>query len=265
MIDWDDAFDNAGYVPEAAALLAQWKTEAAEARARFDGVVEQSYGPSERMVFDRFSPEGPPKGTAIFVHGGYWHMLDKSYWSHFAAGWLGQGWDAVIPSYPLAPDARIAEITAAITRCVVHVAAQSDGPIALVGHSAGGHLVTRLVCKSVLPADVVARISRVVAVSGVHHLDPLIGTRMNDTLGLSEAEVLRESPVHLAPVTTVPITFWVGAHERPEFLRQNRMITERWALKGAPVQSVYAEAAHHFNVLDSLRDADGALTLHSLS
>ena len=264
MIDWDDAFDNSGYVTGATRLVEQWASEAeayrsnrvAEQRAQLD----LSYGSDTREVFDLFLPDTTSKGTVVFVHGGYWLRLDKSYWSHFATGCISNGWAVAIPSYPLAPQVSITQITNSISRMVKHVAEITDGVIALTGHSAGGHLVSRMICNGVLPQTVVARITRVVPVSGVYHLNPLLKTKMNDELGLTDSEVMTESPVHLEPVTGIPVTFWVGDHERPEFLRQTRMIAECWSAKGANINSVYEPGLHHFNVIISLQDKHGTLT-----
>ena len=264
MIDWDDAFDNSGYVPGADKLAEQWTSEAeiyrsarvVLQRARLD----LPYGSGAREEFDLFLPDATPTGTLVFVHGGYWHMLDKSYWSHFANGCVSNGWAVVVPGYPLAPQVSITQITDSITRMVSHVAEITDGVIVLAGHSAGGHLVSRMICTGVLPESVLVRIKRVVPVSGVYHLNPLLETKMNDKLRLTESEVMTESPVHLDPVRGIPVTVWVGDHERPEFLRQTRMIAECWAAKGVQVHSVYEPGFHHFDVIASLQDMHGTLT-----
>lgn len=264
MIDWDDAFDNSGYVAGSQDLPQLWADEAKAVRDSLQSQgraeVDQAYGPHEREVFDLFRATGSAKGTVVFVHGGYWLRFDKSYWSHLAQGCLDNGWDVVIPSYPLAPDARIGEMTGSSKRALVHIAGKTEGPIALVGHSAGGHLVTRLMCRDVLPPDVTERMSKVVSISGVHHLDPLLDTKMNDKLQLTVAEVASESPVHLDPAPSIPVTLVVGDQERPEFLRQTRMLAERWAAKGADVRTLYDPGTHHFSVIASLTDKDGMLT-----
>ena len=264
IIDSDDAFDNSGYVDGAVELPAQWSIEADTWRTALAAhqrvQLDQQYGPAAREVFDLFSPENKPEGTLVFVHGGYWYRLDKSYWSHFASGCLSHGWAVAIASYPLAPDVRLTKITDSIRQCVEHIATITDGAIVLAGHSAGGHLVSRMICSGVLSQAVLARINRVVAVSGVYHLNPLLNTAMRDKLQLTESEVMTESPVHLESVTTVPVTFMVGDHERPEFLRQTRMVAECWSAKGVPVRTIYEPGLDHFNVINSLQDNNGTLT-----
>lgn len=261
MIDWDDAFDNMGHIDGAQDYPPRWAAEAQafrEAHAA-QATLDLSYGPHPREAYDLFRPAGQPKGLMVFVHGGYWLRLDKSFWSQMAAGGLAQGWAVAVPSYPLAPEARISEITTSITRAIVEIATQVDGQIRLVGHSAGGHLVTRMMCDGVLPDPVAIRLARVTSISGLHALESLRATKMNESLRLTEEEASTESPANLTPMTDVPLTAWVGAQERPEFLRQTRLIEDEWTRKGADVTAHYAPGLHHFTVIEALRDGESDL------
>jgi len=263
-IDWDDAFDNGGYIAGAADYPDRWATEAAtfrdqmEADGRLRADLPYGEGPRERL--DLFAPEGASAGLVVFVHGGYWLRFDKSYWSHLSAGCVSRGWHVAMPSYPLAPEARIAEITRAVARAVASAAAEVAGPIRLAGHSAGGHLVSRMMCEGVLPAPVAERLAGVVSISGLHQLDPLMATAMNDRLGLTQEEAAAESPAAQAPLAGVPLIAWVGAQERPEFLRQTRLIEEVWGRRGADVSAVYDPGRNHFTVVEPLIRPDSALT-----
>ena len=146
----DDAYNNRGYIPGAAEFPDRWaeearsfrETEAAIGRARLNA----SYGGHDREKFDLFHPAGRAEGLVVFVHGGYWRLFDRSYWSHFAEGAVARGWAVALPSYPLAPEAGIADITRSISSMIAAAAGYVAGPIALTGHSAGGHLVARMLC-----------------------------------------------------------------------------------------------------------------------
>ena len=88
----------------------------------------------------------------------------------------------------------LSQITGQIARAIAHAAARVDGPIRLSGHSAGGHLVTRMVCAdSPLEAGVRNRIEHTLSISGLHDLRPLLHTGMNDTLHLDLAEARAEN------------------------------------------------------------------------
>lgn len=259
-IDWDDWFENGGYIPGGADFPAKWEAAAQAFRDTHKGELDLPYGPGKRQVLDLFEPGGPPKGLVVFVHGGYWRAFDKSWWSHLAAGPLARGWAVAMPSYTLAPEARIEAIGGEIAWAIAAAAERVPGPVRLTGHSAGGQLVTRMVCRNApLDAGTAARIDRVMSISGVHDLRQLQLTRMNDTLGLDGAEALAESPALLKPRTDVAVTAWVGAQERPEFLRQTRMLEEAWGMEGAQICAVYEADRHHFNVIDGLADANSAM------
>ena len=260
MIDWNDAFLNGAYIEGAADYIENFASSAATFRkSHTDPALDQSYGPAPRNRFDLFHALNA-KGTVIFVHGGYWHQLDKSYFSHFAAGPLARGWSVAIPEYTLAPDARISQITVEIAAAVTAIADVTDGPLRLTGHSAGGHLVSRMNCANApLHNNVANRIDHTVSVSGVHDLRPLVATDMNDILHLDEVEAQSESPAFLTPRPDISICFWVGAGERPEFLRQNRIITEKWSRAGINATDHYAPNYHHFNVIEPLADPNSAL------
>ena len=82
---------------------------------------------------------------------------------------------------------------------------------------------------------------------------------MNDGLRLDPPEAAAESPALLAPLPGIPVTVWVGAAERPEFLRQSALLAEAWGRKGQQVQLIAETGRHHFDVLDGLTDPDHPL------
>ena len=260
-IDWDDAFANGAYIDAAAEYPPRWEQAAQAFQAGANLRRDIAYGPQNRETYDLFLPDAPPRGLVVFVHGGYWLKFDKSVWSHLAAGPVAQGWAVAMPSYTLAPEARIPQITGQIARAIDHAAAEVAGPICLTGHSAGGHLVTRMICDDTpVSRNILDRIAHVLSISGLHDLRPLIHTQMNADLGLTEKVAHLESPALHNPQPGIPVTAWVGGHERPEFLRQAALLREAWARKGCAAHLHVAQGLHHFNVIDGLAHADSALT-----
>lgn len=261
MIDWNDAFNNMGYVKGSDALPEFWAARAAQYRntsVRID--LSIPYGASDRETFDMIWPDITPIGLLVFVHGGFWMRLDKSYWTDLAEGARALGWAVCIPSYTLTPTARISEITVQIAAAIKTAADLVDGPIHLAGHSAGGHLVTRMICaNSSLSAPTRNRIRKTVSISGIHDLRPLLHTDMNNTLGLTEDEASAESAVLLRPVWGARITAWVGGDERPEFIRQSQILAKVWS--GLEAQIVIKiEAGHnHFTILDGMKSPDSPI------
>ncbi|MCP4767510.1 MAG: alpha/beta hydrolase [Gammaproteobacteria bacterium] len=265
MEDWDDAYANGAHIEAADEYPARWATES----ARFRHTMEQqhriecdiAYGDGERQRFDLFHPEGDARGLVVFVHGGYWRAFDKSSWSHLASGPIDRGWAVAMPSYDLTPAVSIGEITHQIGLAVSRAATRVEGPIRLTGHSAGGHLVTRMMCAdSPLSGDVRLRIDRVVSISGLHDLRPLLKTTMNDDFRMTEAQAVAESPALNLPIADVGLVCWVGADERPEFVRQSELLANIWTGFGIETSVQCAAGQHHFNVIDGLADPRSPLS-----
>ena len=267
-MDWDDAYANGAHIPGAAEFPPRWERAAASFRNSLGDRAETgiSYGDGTRQVADLFLPEGNAKGLAVFVHGGYWMKFGNAYWSHLSAGALAHGWAVAMPQYTLCPEVRISNITAEIGQAVTELATRIDGPILLAGHSAGGHLVTRMVCSdSPLPGPVAERISHVLSISGVHDLRPLLRTEMKDGLRLDDAEAIAESPALAEPRTKARLTCWVGADERPEFVRQNALLANIWTGFGVETRCVEQPGKHHFDVIDALADPEDEMVRAWLS
>ena len=260
-IDWEDAFANGDYIPDGMTYPDRWAARAAAYRATTKAELDLAYGSGTRNTLDLFLPEGSPKGLAVIVHGGYWLAFDKSSWSDLAEGARALGWAVAMPSYTLAPNATLPEITREIAAAITFAAQKIDGPIRLTGHSAGGHLVTRMLCDdSPLAPGVADQIERVVSISGLHDLRPLRAHSMNDKLALTEDTAISESAALNAPQPGAQVTAWVGACERPEFLRQSALLTEAWGLKGLATNFVAEPGKHHFDVIDGLKTPDHPLT-----
>lgn len=255
-MELDDAYANGAYIEGASDYPPRWAASAEDfrnslhERARLD----LPYGDGTRHRFDLFLPEEPAKGVFVFVHGGYWLNFDKSSWSHLAVGALAKGWAVAMPSYDLCPDATIAEITQQVAQAVQAIAQEVEGPIALAGHSAGGHLVARMLDRSVLPDDIGARIRTVVPISPLSDLRPLLRTSMNQKFGMTAEEAAAESPVEMQDRHAAEVTVWVGGSERPAFLDQAIWLVEAWE-----ADHVIAFDKHHFNVIEPLADPDSDL------
>jgi len=245
VLDPDRAYQNGAFIPGSEALPALWAAKAAAFRdaTRWEALA---YGPGARHWMDLFHPRGAARGVMVFVHGGYWLAFGRESWSHLAAGAIQRGWAVAMPSYTLAPEARISQITAEVAQAVTLAAERIAGPVVVTGHSAGGHLSARMGTLDL------HRVARVVPISPVAELSPLMATAMQADLRLTDAECAAESPARLALRCQAHV--WVGAQERPAFLWQARLLSEEWACPWTA-----APGRHHFDVIDDLADPDSAL------
>ena len=264
LTDYDDAYANGLHIARGETWLVKW-TELAEAfrsglsvhRCRL-GIPYGQGAP--RQVFDLFLPESEPRGLFVYIHGGYWLRNDGSLWSHLAAGPLARGYAVAIPTYRLCPEVRIGEIVGDIADAIKEASRLVAGPLTLAGHSAGGQLASRMICaESPLGDETWGRVERVVSISGVHDLRPLLRTAMRDALRLDDEEARRESPVLLDPAPGAKLVCWVGGAERAEFRRQNALLANVWTGLGAATAAYEAPDRHHFSVVDDLEDPESGL------
>jgi hypothetical protein len=101
---------------------------------------------------------------------------------------------------------------------------------------------------------VAARVRRIVPISPVAELEPLLATRMQTTLRLDLPEAAAESPARHSLRAGVQAHVWVGAQERPAFLWQARTLSENWSCPWT------ADAGtHHFDVIDALEQPQSPL------
>jgi len=78
-------------------------------------------------------------------------------------------------------------------------------------------------------------------------------------LALNYDEAVHENCFLYDPIDT-KLTCWLGANERPNFLRQNRILTEAWSKNSKNIERYYDPRRDHFTVIDQLEEKEGLLT-----
>lgn len=259
--DWDDAYENPVHIPNAETIRKSWpklakifrKQLVKKSRAQLD----IRYGKNPRNLMDVFLPEKKPKGLVVFIHGGYWRRFSKEIFSHLAKGAVDSGYAVAMPSYTLCPDIKISGITNEVGAAINHASKLIKGDIYIVGHSAGGHLASRMICKnSPLKSGVQKRVQNTICISGVSDLRPLLGVNVNDDIKLTTKEANAESPALLLPMQNAKLTCWVGMNERSEFIRQTALLANIWHGLGADITLIEEQNTNHFTVIDALKDSE---------
>ena len=253
-LDPEAEYNNRARVPDHPAVMQRWRETAEAARAAHPP-MELAYGPGPREVMDLFEA-APGAPVAVFLHGGYWQALDRSWFSGLAPALARHGVSLAVPSYDLCPAVRLGTILRQVRRAVETIRARTGTRPVVFGHSAGGHMAACMLSEG--------RASAAVAISGVFDLAPLIPTSLNTALDLDDREAAALSPIHWpipngsTPGGTV-LDCIVGADESPEFLRQSRMMADHWAAQGVETRYEALAGLNHFTVLDPLFDGNSAL------
>ncbi len=248
-------YDNGAKVPEYPAIMARWGAEAASFRAAQEGAeLGLRYGASERQAMDIFWP-GTRRDVPIlmFVHGGYWRSMDRSWFSHLARGLCAHGVAVAMPSYDLCPNVSLAALVEQVRGAAAFLMARHDRDIFAAGHSAGGHLTAMLLATDWASRGTARSVRGGLALSGLFDLVPLVQTSINDALRLDVAEARLLSPVHL-PAPVAKLRALVGGLEGTEYLRQSRNISNAWSGIWSAI-----DGDNHFTVIDPLADPSSSL------
>jgi arylformamidase len=250
-------------IPDHPEIFARWAVEAAAHRANTQAaMLDQAYGSHPRQRFDLFrATDTTQRPVVVFIHGGYWQRMDRTFYSHLAAGPNAHGLDMVIAQYRLCPEVRVGDIFDDMRRLVLHLAASGAGQMVLAGHSAGGQLVAHLAAHDWIAEGLPANpFMGALAISGVYDLSPLIQTSLNEALRLDAAEALAASPLHVKSDPKAPLYCVAGALETPAFHQQQAAFAAHLSAKGADVRADVLAGHHHFSIIEDLADPNSAMT-----
>lgn len=265
---WLDAqYNNRARIPEHEQIFKRWSESSAFARANQSRRLDLPYGDQAGETLDLFPSAKADAPVLVFIHGGYWRSLDKCDVSFIAPSFVAAGAMVVVPNYALCPAVSIEHITLQMTRALAwtwrNAALYGGNParIAVVGHSAGGHLAAMMLScrwKEVgddLPAQLV---SGALSISGLYDLEPLRHTTfLQPDLNLTPASVKRLSPAFF-PRPRGTLYTVAGLDESEEFLRQNQLIRDQWGPTSVPICETIP-GRNHLDVLHNLADPDGRL------
>jgi arylformamidase len=252
----DSGLNNSAAVPGSGDMVDGWGKLSAETRARHNAHLGLSYGPRERNRID-FLKAVPNAPTLLFIHGGYWQMRAKEFFTMFAAGPMAHGINVAFIGYTLAPDATleqiVAEIHAGIDYLAGHLPELGADPKRLIasGWSAGGHLTAMAMMNPHIKGGV--------AISGIYDLEPIRHSYLNIKLGLDEPMSRRNSPMLMAHAVK-PMALVVGGEELPLLRKQTADFAGYRANHGLPVIYEEIPGTNHFTIMDELGSPSGRIT-----
>jgi arylformamidase len=229
-------------------VLAGYRDDSETTRQQFPPATF-AYGDLSDELIDLYQPtvHGPDPVLHMYLHGGYWQQLSRHESSFHAAPLLAAGHWVAVPDYTLAPHASLETIVDQCVRAVGWCADQIETSqiaprrLVLSGCSAGAHLTAMVLTRE-------PRVDAAVLLSGVYELAPLIGTSINDAVGITAESVGAMSPIRLRPLRPLPIVVADGGIETSEFHRQGDALAERWASYGCSVTRFTVAHRNHFDL-----------------
>ena len=247
-------------VPEYATYFDRWERLSRQTELHNTILKDISYGthPEERL--DIYPSKIHLSKTLVFIHGGYWHLLDKTIFHFLADHFLKYNVTTVLINYPLAPRSSIDEIVASCRKALQwlhdNIIRFNGDPAELyiLGHSAGGHLASMLLVEKESKY-----VRTVISLSGLFRLEPLMLSYLNDAIGMDRENALKNSPVFLKPANDCPLLLVTGAEETDEFKTQSEELYQSWKGKFSSIEYLKVPQKNHYSILDAVIEKDSSL------
>jgi len=258
----DRQYDAAGTVPSTDPYFEEWAAASKRTRTALHCELDVAYGAGERERLDLFPAARPAAPCFVWVHGGYWRRLAKSFFSFVAEPIVAAGGAAVIVNYPLVASATLDEIVDAARRALAWIARNAARlnadarHIVVGGHSAGGQLAGMLAATDWrpygLPED---SVKGVFVVSGLFDLEPVRLSAVNEWLRIDAEGARRNSPAYHLPTHALPLVAVAGSDETFEFKEQSRNYAAAWSALGYPARYLEPAGHNHFSIVGDLADS----------
>ena len=239
--------------------------------------LDVRYGSGAAQRMDLCLPAAAATGGAgllVFIHGGYWQELSAGESLFAAAQCAERGHAFCAIDYTLAPAATVGAIVAecrAALQMLADLAPQwgfEAARIVVAGSSAGAHLAA-MVC---LPTwrdggrerPRALRPHGAVLLSGIFQLQPLVGTSINDALGLDALEARAQSPLLQSLRGFPPALVCWGEVETQAFKAQGHHFAAMLRAVQTSCETLEVAGRNHFDLALDLADAGTALGRHTL-
>ena len=247
-------------VPDFANYFDRWERISRQTAEQNTILKDISYGTHPEELLDIFPSKIHQSKTLVFIHGGYWHLLDKATFHFLAGHFLKYNITTVLINYPLAPRASIDDIVASCRKALRWVydnIIQYNGDpneLYLLGHSAGGHLASML-----LVEQEATFVRAMISLSGLFRLEPLMLSYLNDAIRMDRDNVIKNSPVFLEPAYDRPLLLVTGTDESNEFKAQSEDLNQHWKSKCSDIKYLQVPRKNHYSVLDAVVEKDSTL------
>jgi arylformamidase len=260
---------------------AQWASNIAEVMSRCAArsqALRDSRGLPQRLVYgvganeqlDFFSCGKAGAPLLVFVHGGAWRSGLAQDYAFVAGPLLAAGVHVAVLDFDAVQNCggelltMAAQVRAAVLWLQAQVAQLGADParLHLAGHSSGAHLAAAVATGddqtwAALP------LCSLTCLSGIYELEPVRRSARSRYVAFSDDSVQRLSPARHAHRLRCPALVAHGTLESPQFQWQAQAWAQALGDADAAVQAFSVPPLNHFEMLESLAQADSPTT-HAL-
>ena len=221
-------------------------------------------------VFYKYKKKNLP--IHIFIHGGYWRALDKSYHSHMALPFIKNNICFFNINYDLCPKVKLTDIKNQIIKAIlwIHKNAKKFGGdnnnIVLSGHSAGAHLVSMMLSVNWIKYNINPNIFKGIAlISGIYNTEIVPDLKVNDEIRLSNIEAIRNNPFRLKPKLNTKAIISYGNKEPLLWQKQSKKFLKFLNNNNFQCKEIISKNDNHFSLIDTLGNFNNKLVKEIIS
>tara|TARA_Y100001970_G_C14250065_1_gene871157 strand:+ start:2847 stop:3755 length:909 start_codon:yes stop_codon:yes gene_type:complete len=246
-------------VPNFEMYLEKSKKKAALAKKKLFGKINLRYGNSALQTLDVYYNNNFNLPIHIFIHGGYWRALDKSFHTHMALPFVKKKICFFNINYGLCPSVKLSEIKNQIIECIVWIHrnakrfnANSEN-IILSGHSAGAHLASLMLSVNWKKYGINKNFLKgVVLISGIYDTEIVVKLNINKEIGLSIKEARNNNPLRKKPKLITPAIISYGGKEPIKWKEQSTNYMNFLNQNGFNCKEISCKKDNHFSLIDTL-------------
>lgn len=236
-------------------------------------------GLDDRRLCDVFYREGSdckPAPLFVFIHGGWWQVLDKVHSASMVGPLVRQGYRVAVMDYNLCPSVSLPklmeEICGFVTWIFQYAERVQTTDIHFGGHSAGAHLLSQVLhVPHLIPDNARQKVRTMFFFNGVFDAREawlLAPINPNNLFGLNEQSAIDVSTIlwswkNEAPQWTNTQLYVITAeHESVTFQEQSRQFAQVLQEAGLNVTFKSFDGYDHFNIITDLSEEKNEITTY---
>ena len=256
----EENFNPRESVPSFSAYLSSTLIKSQNAKKLLIGHEDIQYGNSKLQTLDIYGEKSSIlKPIHIFIHGGYWRALDKSYHTHMAIPFNKNNIIFSNINYDLCPTVSLQIICEQVIEAIIwiynncEIYGADKNRITISGHSAGAHLVSYILSlnweKYNLPYNL---FKGAALVSGIYNLEIVRKLSVNDDIKLNAIDAKKITTINRLPYYKMPIIISYGEDEPLGWKDQSKKYEKLLKKNSFNLELILCKKNNHFTLIDTL-------------
>jgi len=215
------------------------------------------YGPEARHRLDLYEPEGPAasKAMVVFFYGGGWDSGSKDDYLFAAQAFAAAGLRVVVPDYRLYPQVVYPAFLEDAAAAVAWARRHHEGPLFLVGHSAGAYNAVMLALDSRwLSAEKLTpcnALEGVVGLAGPYDFLPLDDAELEAIFSPPQGRA-ETQPINYADNDAPPLLLVTGSDDSTVLPRNSLNLAAARRAAGGRADTIVYEGIDHIGLVGAL-------------